>query len=163
MSESGSKGRPQREERRGAIDVTRALLVVVVAAIVGIVVLAGLPAPSHHSGSTTTVPRSTTTTLPPAQVKVQVYNGTSVNHAATTVSTKLQGFGWNMASPTTSVTVVSASVVYYATGYGSSAVTIAHQLGLGAAACQPLVAGSVNPAQAANINVVVVVGPDLVS
>ena len=102
-----------------------------------------------------------TTTLPPvrqpAEVKVIVANGSSVNGAAAAVSDKLKPAGYNLLAGVNATVKVQSPVVYFAAGFDREAAAVAAALGLDAAAVtkpmpeQPPVADL----QSANVLVVV--------
>jgi len=111
--------------------------------------------------TTTTGPRpTTTTTVPHAGVNVLVANGTLENGAAAHYARLLQAQGWATATPINTTSQVAVSNVYYVPGKLPAALLIASQVGVAAAAVQPLTA-NVPLGTTLGIDVVVIVGPDL--
>lgn len=105
---------------------------------------------------------TTTTTLPPASVKVLVANGTQQNGAAAHLTQVLQAQGWSMSTPINTASQVSATTVYFAPTKQPEAALIASELGVSSSAVQPLTV-TAPVAGVTGIDVVVVIGPDLVS
>jgi cytoskeletal protein RodZ len=92
---------------------------------------------TSSSSSTTTTKKSgassssTTSTLagrPPSQVKVYVYNGSDVSGAASTMSNKLKGLGYNTQG-IANETVRTGTVVACKTGYDKEAAALAAAVG----------------------------------
>ena len=153
----------------------RGIALLIVAVVIGVLVLHSVSrtasAPSTQEAATTVTTsgqaggggRHTTTTLPvrsPGQVVTLVANATHVSGAAGRVNTVLQKAGYNVLSPTNATSTVTASVVYFASGFDREAVALANSLSLGPSTVQPM------PAQPPvgdlrGANVLVVVGPDL--
>ena len=102
-----------------------------------------------------------TTTLPPvrppAEVKVIVANGSSVNGAAAAVTNKLAPGGYNVLAGVNASVKVQSPVVYFTAGFDREAAAVAAALGLDAAAVtKPMPAQPpVNDLQTANVLVVV--------
>jgi hypothetical protein len=125
----------------------------------------------HKKGSTTTtVPTITTTTTPliaPANVKLQVLNGTQTALLATKWTDKLQTSpGYNVHSPDDATASVTSSVIYVITpGYQREADALAATVGLPATAVYATVpAPTTAPIPAADravVNLVLIIGPDL--
>ncbi|MDZ7675512.1 MAG: LytR C-terminal domain-containing protein [Acidimicrobiales bacterium] len=110
---------------------------------------------SSSSSSTTAVVRE------PAEVKVLVANGSSVNGAAGTQTTELEALGYVTANPTNAERV-TATVVYFTEGYQPEAEALAEAIGASADAVQPLpTPAPVDDMQLSNV--LVVLGPDLAS
>ncbi|MGI8791581.1 MAG: LytR C-terminal domain-containing protein [Acidimicrobiales bacterium] len=114
--------------------------------------------------TTTTVapdPKATTTTLPPvkqpAEVKVLVANGSTVNGAASKTNDKLKSPGYNVLAGVNATVKVQAAVVYFAAGFDREAAVLATVLGLDpAAVVKPMPAQPpVADLQSANVLVVV--------
>ncbi len=117
--------------------------------------------PAVDTGDTTTT-APTTTTSParaPAEVKVLVANGSSVNGAAGSQTTELEALGYVTASPTNAERV-QQSVVYFTEGYQAEAEALAESIGLApestAALPTPAPVGDMQQS-----NLLLVVGPDL--
>jgi len=163
-------------ERSG---VARGLLLVVVAVVIGALLMPSATRPplvqaatAASTGATTPttapgikVPSSqapTTTASPLASVKVLVANGTNTNGAAAAVSSFLSGKGFGTLTPVDALTTVPASEVYPVGGDNAAVQEVLSALGLGASAVQSG-ATPVPVASTAGANVVVIVGPDLLS
>ncbi len=111
--------------------------------------------------TTTTRPTATTTTtIPHGNVRVTVANGTNAPNAAAHFSQILQQQAWNVGAPTNTTASASATTVYFAPGQQEAATLIAQELGVAVSAVQPLTP-STPIANAAGVDVVVVIGPDL--
>ncbi len=166
--------RPGDGNHAGATATGRGVGLLIVAVVVGVLVLHSLSrtstAPTTQEAATTATTagssgggHSTTTTLPtrpPSQVVTLVANGTRVSGAAGRVNTVLQKAGYNVLSPTNAASTVTASVVYFASGFDREAVALANSLSLGPSTVQPMPA----PPPVSDLrgaNVLVVVGPDL--
>ena len=119
---------------------------------------------SGSSSSTTTTavlpPTTTTSTIAHASVKVLVANGTQQPNTAGHFTQLLLQQGWNVGTPTNSTSSASTTTVYYAPAKQQAAALIASEIGAPATAAQPL-GGSVPVANAAGVDVVVVIGADL--
>jgi hypothetical protein len=111
---------------------------------------------TSHPGATTT------TTTPPSKVPVVVANGSNVSGAAGSISTQLQEAGWQVLPAENATSNVTASVVYYVSGFQPSAAAIAKFLGVPTSGIQPLTSAAPVGAVGA-ADVVVVVGPDVAS
>ncbi|MHB8682253.1 MAG: LytR C-terminal domain-containing protein [Acidimicrobiales bacterium] len=168
-------------ERSGAV---RGWILVVVAIVLGALLmpsaarapLATAGAESAAGGTnqpTTTLPPATTTTaaptttttaprLSPGSVSVLVANGTNTNGAAAAVTSFLAGKGFSTLHAVDALTTVHASQIYAVNGANSAAAAVAAALGLTSTSIEansmPVPVSSTGGA-----NVVVIVGPDLVS
>ena len=107
-------------------------------------------------------PTTTTTTVPHSSISVVVANATHTDNLAGHYTTVLAAQGWAMQKALDASTTAETSAVYYAAGQQASAETIATTLGLKPAAVQPFSA-AVPVAGASAIDVVVVIGADLVT
>jgi hypothetical protein len=147
--------------------------VVMVIFLIGVAVLVAVGTRPSVSGdaappvTTTTIAASTgtttSTTAPHDTVSVVVANGTNGVGVAGHFTTVIAGGGWSMKPATDATTsTVPTSAVYYASGQQEAAAAIATMLGLKPAAVLPLTT-SVPVAGTAGIDVVVVIGADLVS
>ena len=143
----------------------------IIIAVIVALVLAGyigsVVGPHFKSGSTsattTTVrlpPTTTTSTVAHASVKVLVANGTQQANTAGHFAQLLQQQGWNVGTPTNSTSSAATTGVYFAPSKQQSAALIASEIGAPATAVQPLSA-TIPVANAAGIDVVVVIGADL--
>ncbi len=111
--------------------------------------------------STVTPPPSTTTsTIPHASVKVLVVNGTQASNAAGHFAQLLGQQGWTIAPPQNATSAATATTIYYAPSKEQAASIIAAELGVATTAVQPMTA-AVPVANAAGLDVIVVIGPDL--
>lgn len=152
------------------VNLARALVVIVVGLVAGVLLLdvasrpTTVPSGTAATSSTTTtthpVSTTTTTTMPPANVTVQVANGSSATGIAAAYTTELQSAGWKTLTPIDTTTNVASSSVYYAAGQQKSAEAVAHELGLAKSAVQPLTS-SVPVSATTGVDVLVVAGPDL--
>jgi hypothetical protein len=95
-------------------------------------------------------------------VSVVVANGTNTSGLAAHYSTVIGGGGWTMQTPVNASTSQATSAVYYAPGMQQPAEAIASGIGVKPAQVQPI-STSTPVSSAAGIDVVVVIGQDLVS
>lgn len=158
----------------------KAVVVVAVVVLVGIGVLSKV----HGGGATSSVsraatsvpsttvapaPTTTTTTVPPSQVKVQVLNGVLTGPLAGEWSQKLKSsYGYVTEPPDNATSKVTASAIYVLTpGFTAEADALAQQIGLSPSAVNPTVpapaSAPIPAAERATANLVLVIGPDLVS
>jgi hypothetical protein len=157
----------------------RGVFLVAAAVALGVGVLSSIGKSGAASGSapaaavvtsTTTTTRSSTTTSTtravathsPSSVKVLVANGTSVAGLAGKMKTKLAPGGYDLLAPTNTTSAARASAVYYASGYQGDAQAVAAAAGLGTGTLQALTS-QLPVANSSGAEVIVVVGPDLVS
>jgi hypothetical protein len=151
------------------------VLVLFVVAAIGLVAIGTRPSVSGDAatpptttptttatGGHKTAPTTTTTTVPHSTVSVVVANATETNGLAARYSTVLTAQGWAVKTATDAATTEATSSVYYAAGLQASAASIATTLGLKPTAVLPLTT-SVPVSGVSGIDVVVVVGSDLVS
>ena len=126
---------------------------------------------STGSGSSTTLRSTTTTTrpgttiatnIPASTIHVLVANGTNTNGAAASVAAYLTGKGFPTLKPSNALTTVSATQVYPVGGAVGAATEVAQALGLTASSVEPN-SMPVPVSSDAGANVVVVVGPDVLS
>jgi hypothetical protein len=117
------------------------------------------PTTTPHHGST---PTTTTTTVPHGSVSVLVANATQTNALGAHYSALLAAQGWAMQTPVDAATTEATSAVYYAAGQQAAAASVAGTLGLKPAAVLPFTT-SVPVTGASGVDVVVVVGADLVA
>lgn len=111
------------------------------------------------SDTSSTTP-TTEAARPPAEVKVLVANGSSVNGAAGTQTDELEALGYVTATPTNAAERVPATIVYYTAGFEPEARQLAGALGLADTAVAKLPAvAPVDDLQLSNL--LVVLGPDL--
>lgn len=111
------------------------------------------------SDTSSTTP-STEAPRPPAEVKVLVANGSSVNGAAGTQTDELEALGYVTATPTNAAERVPATIIYYTAGFEPEARQLAESLGLAGTAVAKLPAvAPVDDLQLSNL--LVVLGPDL--
>lgn len=111
------------------------------------------------SDTSSTTP-TTEAARPPAEVKVLVANGSSVNGAAGTQTDELEALGYVTATPTNAAERVPATIVYYTAGFEPEARRLAESLGLAGTAVAKLPAvAPVDDLQLSNL--LVVLGPDL--
>ena len=115
--------------------------------------------PTTRASASTSTTTTTLATHPPSAVKVLVANGTTTKGVAGKLATKLNTDGYDTLAATNTSSTVSASAVYYATGYQGDADAVASASGLTSAAVQPLTSSV--PVSPGSAEVVVVVGPDL--
>jgi LytR cell envelope-related transcriptional attenuator len=169
-SNGGAGGRPG-----AGIAPVRALVVLVIFVVAAIVLVgigtrasvSGVASPPPTTTPTTaphhgTAPTTTTTTVPHSSVSVLVANATQTNALAAHYSALLAAQGWAMQTPVDAATTAATSAVYYAAGQQAAAASIATTLGLKPAAVAPLTT-SVPVTGASGVDVVVVVGADLVA
>jgi hypothetical protein len=127
--------------------------------------VSGDTAPAASTTPTTvkdkTAPTTTTTTVPHGSVTVVVANATQTNGLAASNTAKLQAQGWAVQTPVDAATTEANSAVYYAAGQQESAAAIATTLGIKPTQVLALTA-SVPVTGASGIDVVVVIGADLV-
>jgi hypothetical protein len=153
--------------------------VVLIAFVVGVAILvsvgtrpgvSGVPSTAPPAGVTTTTTTTTapghatttTTTVPHSSVSVVVANATATNGLAAHFSTVVGAGGWAMKTPADAATTEATSAVYYAPGFEEEAAAIAATIGVKPTQVLPL--SSATPvANTAGIDIVVVIGADLVS
>jgi hypothetical protein len=142
--------------------VVAAIVALVLAGYIGSVVGPHFKSGSSSSTTTTAVlpPTTTTSTIAHASVKVLVANGTQQANTAGHFTQLLQQQGWNVGTPTNSTSSASTTTVYYTPSKQQAAALIASEIGAPATAAQPLTA-PVPVANAAGVDVVVVIGADL--
>ena len=87
-------------------------------------------------------------------------NGTQEPNAGAHFAQQLQQQGWNVSVPQNTTTAASTTTIYYAPSQQPAATLVASELGVPVSAVQPLT-GTVPVANAAGLDVVVVLGPDL--
>jgi hypothetical protein len=122
-----------------------------------------------HAGGGTTVPATTTTTAPiiaPASIKLQVLNGVLTGSVAGQWSQKLKiTYNYNTLAPDNATAKVTVSAIYVVkTGYVPEANVLAVSVGLTSANIHPTPTGApVRPAELANADLILVIGPDLAS
>lgn len=139
------------------------VLVIVVLFVAATFFMVRTVSPSTPSVTTTTLPTSSgTTTTSPAVVKskvrVQIANGTNVTGLAATYTQKLMTLDWDTLPPVNGPHV-TATVIYFNTGYQSAALEIASEIKLSASSVKPL--GHQSPVTGASgDNVIVVLGPN---
>jgi len=151
-----------REPQGRRIGIAVALVVALaLAGYIGSVVGPHFKGSSSSTTTAPTLPPSTTTsTVAHASVKVLVANGTQEANTAGHFTQLLQQQGWNVGTPTNSTSSASTTTVYYAPSKQQAAALVASAIGAPATAVQPLSA-TVPVANAAGIDVVVVIGADL--
>lgn len=118
--------------------------------------------PTSAPETTTTLPATTSTTLAarvPKDVKVLSANGTDVKGAARRATDALRAAGFNVLAPVDADTSVTASAVYFGSGFEREAQAVASSLGLGAAVVKAMPTPPPVP-DIRGANVVVVVGPE---
>lgn len=154
------------------VNLARALVLLVVAVVAGVLLLNVASRPPVNPSSATTTSSTTTTTRPttssttttsvdPANVVVQVANGSATPGVAGTLTTTLKGEGWATQPPlNTDHGEVATSTVYYGAGQQAAAAEIATMLKLKPSAVQPLT-NAVPVASPTGTDVVVVIGTDL--
>lgn len=150
---------PQHAQSSGGGSAGRAIVLVIVAVALGAFLLArgfddsddspeaapsATPAEStdtepeetETNGTTSTTTTTTTTTTappvithPPGEVKVAVMNGTGVRGRAGRTADKLNATGFVTVAKNTQQSRVAASVIYYRSGYGDDAKSVASVLG----------------------------------
>lgn len=177
--------------RDGATQTGRAVILIVVAIVVAVVLLhhnkpAALTSSTTTRSASTTLPSSGTTvaptgttaptvpatttpsTVPVADVKVLVLNGASFAQPyASQFTTKVKNAGYNTLAPNNAASTVHQSAIYVITrGMDAEGKALAATLGLPASAVKTNVPtgpplSSATPGTGANL--VLVVGPDLVS
>lgn len=153
--------------------VGRGVVLLAVAIGIGLLLLNSVEAePPGSSLATDGGARATTTTVapdeaqptttlppvrPPAEVKVIVSNGSSVNGAAGAVSDKLKPAGYNLLAAVNATVKVQSPVVYFTPGFDREAAAVAAALGLDASVVtKPMPAQPPVPdLQSANVLVVV--------
>jgi hypothetical protein len=113
--------------------------------------------PGHHHGATTT-----TTTVAPHTVSVVVANATNTSGLAAHYTTVIGAGGWSMQTPANASTSEATSAVYYAPGMQQPAEAIASSIGVKPAQVLPI-STSTPISSVAGIDVVVIIGQDLVS
>jgi hypothetical protein len=133
-------------------------------------VLAGLKQPTathrfdrrrRHSRP---VPTTTTTSAPaPGQIVVLVANAARVQGAAGRLTANLADDGYKTLPPTNATTTVSATTIYYESGFQVAAKELAGTLHLSASSIQELSSNgpSIPVPDITGANLVVVLGPDL--
>jgi hypothetical protein len=171
----GPQGGPPR---RQPIAAGRAVALVIVAVVLGVVLLdVGTRAPAGTASTTTTTllpsssttttthgaASSTTTTVSHANVTVQVANGVGNGEYAADYSHLLSAAGWNTLAPEDTTQAVSDSGVYYAAGQQAAALSIAQSLGLPRSAIAPIPTRGLPVSSTSNIDVLLIVGPNLTS
>jgi hypothetical protein len=156
---------------------SRGIILVVVGVVLGLILLAkggGIgfdddssdvtidtedAAATTTTASTTTVP---TTDRPPQSVKVVVANGSDVSGLAAKTAEFLAQTGYTSTVVTDSESQVSATVVYFAPGFESSAQAIARDLGLPETQVQALPPGAkLAGEQPTDAGVIVQLGPEV--
>ena len=149
----------------------RGILILLVAVVIGTVVLSKTVKGSSATDSTIAVDAPSTTTvitLPavtvpvrdPKTVKVLVANGSKVTGAAKRARNCLIN-GYNAVSPVDTKTKPLPSAIYAQAGFEPEASAIATALGADIVPGPFPASLPVTPAQAANVNIIVVVGTDL--
>lgn len=149
----------------------RGILILLVAVVIGTVVLSKTVKGSSASDSTLAadaVVTTTVVTLPPVTVpvrdpktvKVLVANGSKVTGAAKRARNCLIN-GYNAVSPVDTKTKPLPSAIYAQAGFEPEAAAIATALGADIVPGAFPASLPVTPAQAAGVNIIVVVGTDL--
>jgi hypothetical protein len=162
MKEANPREGPAHLRHR--VNQRRGALVSVGVFIVAVVMFSSMsgkdvvPAPT-----TTTVATTTTNPIDKANVRVQVYNGTAVNGAASKVTRDLTVNGWATLPAEQDNVTTTASFVAFAPGYQAAAQQIAKELGLTSSSVELLTDTTASPPPAAGTNVAVIVGLDLAS
>jgi hypothetical protein len=158
----------------------RGVAIVVVAVVIGVLLLpsatrAPLAANASTAAPTTTVAHaggtpshgqhtspSTTTTILPSTVKVLVANATTTSGVAGDVTRFLSSKGFGTLTATNALVKVTASQIFTVGGATAAVQAVAAALNLPATSIEPA-ASSAPVSSTAGANVVVIVGPDLVS
>lgn len=164
--------------RSAGIQVGRAVALIAVAVLLGLFLLhrsgpgGSTPALASATSTTSTTAPPTSATTPsttsssvavkgPQNVKVLVANGSGVAGLAGRLSTRLHTQGYDTVSQGTNANqAVTATKVYYTTGFAAEATVLAQFLKLPPSAAQPMP----NPPPVNNLaaaNVIVDAGPDL--
>jgi hypothetical protein len=138
------------------------VLIIVVLFVAATFFMVRAVSPSSPGATTTTTPSGvTTTTLPTiekSKVRVQVANGTAVTGLAATYTQKLMTLDWDTLPPGNGPHV-SATVIYFNTGYQKAALLIASEIKVAASAVHSL--GKLNPITgSASDDVIIVLGPN---
>lgn len=160
--------------------VGRGVVLLAVALGIGLLLLNSVEAEPPGAGVTAGGSRATTTTvaeaegegegeapttLPPvrqpAEVKVIVANGSTVNGAAAAVSEKLKPAGYNLLAGVNATVKVQSPVVYFAAGFDREAAGVASALGLDPAAITKPMPAEPPVADLQSANVLVVVDDSL--
>lgn len=149
---------------RHRVDRRRGAFISVGVFIVAVVMFSSMPAKdSVPAPTTTTVATTTTNPIDKANVRVQVYNGTAVNGAASKVTHDLTVNGWATLPAEQDNVTTTASFVAFTPGYQAAAQEIAKELGLTSSSVELLTDTTASPAPATGTNVAVIVGLDLAS
>ena len=153
-----------KAHRRSPLNQTRAILVGIGVFFLAVVLFSSMPAKDVTPvATTTTIATTTTNPIDKANVRVQVYNGTAVNGAASKVTHDLTVNGWATLPAEQDNVTTTASFVAFAPGYQAAAQEIAKELGLTSSSVELLTDTTASPPPAVGTNVAVIVGLDLAS
>ena len=161
---TNNNGAEQPVHRRHQINRNRGAVVSVGIFALAVITFSSMP-PKDSEPVVTTTTLATTTTNPidKANVRVQVYNGTAVNGAASKVTHDLTVNGWATLPAEQDNVTTTASFVAFASGYQAAAQQIARELGLTSSSVELLTDTTASPPPAVGTNVAVIVGLDLAS
>jgi hypothetical protein len=161
---SKANARDPKVHLRHRVDHRRGAFVSVGVFIVAVIMFSAMPEKDAVPvPTTTTIATTTTNPIDKANVRVQVYNGTAVNGAASKVTHDLTVNGWATLPAEQDNATTTASFIAFAPGYQAAAQEIAKELGLTSSSVELLTDTTASPPPAVGTNVAVIVGLDLAS
>jgi hypothetical protein len=167
MADEELEGTEVTSRRRPSSQIHATRAAVIVGCFVAATILLLGPATNRSNGATPTVTTTTLHHAPPprvvrSRVSVQVANSTSAPHLGAHYSQYLSTQGWNsLPAVDTNGTHPAHSIVYFNHGFQLAARMIARELGLQPSTAVMVMTANTGVSNAAAVDVVVVLGPDL--